>query len=231
MPPATPASRCVDDDAGLDAERRAVRAGRRHPRVRQREPPLRHRRVVDRVHRLGRVQRHRRRPVRSPPSVVDDPRLVPVRRPARRRQRDAAGDPDPLVARRRPQRDRRAVRRRQRRRAPARLLPLRQATDRGRGWTPRSDRRPRRSHQVAWRWRCERVLHRLGARRHRRLGGAADDAVRLRRPRRDARPAQRRAQPRRRRGDAARRLLRLLGRPRTTEPVARRARRGARSEP
>ena len=89
--------------------------------------------------------------------------------------------------------------------------------------------RTSRRHPSTWsRSTRERVLHRVGARRHRRLGRAVDDAVRLRRPRRDARAAQRRAQPRCRRRHAARRVLRLLGGVGAAEPVARRARRSGR---
>ena len=46
----------------------------RDPRVRQRLAPHGHRRHLDRVHRLGRLQRHRRGAVRRAEPAVDDPR-------------------------------------------------------------------------------------------------------------------------------------------------------------
>ncbi len=85
----TPGCRCADDHARDDAERRDVRARRLDARLREHLAPHGHRREPDRLHRLGGLQRHRRRAVRRPEPAVDDPLVVRLRRPARRRRRDA----------------------------------------------------------------------------------------------------------------------------------------------
>ena len=78
------------DRAGDDAERRSLRPGRRRAGLREREPPDGHGRFDGRVHRQCRVQRDRGCALRRAACHLDDPRVVPVRRVAGRRDRVAA---------------------------------------------------------------------------------------------------------------------------------------------
>ena len=75
----------ADDDARHDHQRGDVRARGGPARLRQHLPPDGDRRQPHRVHRLGRVQRHRRRPLRGPQPALVDRLGLPLRRDDRRR--------------------------------------------------------------------------------------------------------------------------------------------------
>ena len=212
------------DDARAHAERRAVRHGRRDARLREHLAPDGHRREPDRLHRVRGLQRDRRCAVRRAEPALDDPLVVRLRRPARRRRRHAGGDERAVRPHRRAERPRRRVRRLGRVPAPPPTCAGGDAVRRA----ARAVAASASSSPSPPGGRHERVLHGGDPDRDGRVGDPARGAVPARLARRDARTAQRRAQPRRRRDHAARRVHELLRRARDRQPAPRRARRDRR---